>query len=150
MFHGRLVNAHVEVLKRERTTEQVRCFEDEIRPVNNLVGSAIDATPTANRLLFSDPHHSPGQTGIILTIADSGSGMPHAVQEKIFDPFFTTKGSGGTGLGLRISCEIVKRHKGQMTVRSSQRQGSSGTAFRLSCVLTMRLSLEHRAELSST
>jgi signal transduction histidine kinase len=50
---------------------------------------------------------------------------------KIFEPFFTTKEVGGTGLGLWVSDEIVQRHGGVLAVRSSQRNGRSGTVFTL-------------------
>jgi signal transduction histidine kinase len=57
--------------------------------------------------------------------------MSPEVMAKIFEPFFTTKGINGTGLGLWVSEDIVKRHRGVMRVRSRQQQGSSGTVFAL-------------------
>ena len=51
---------------------------------------------------------------IILSIKDSGTGMPEEVKEKLFEPFFTTKDVGeGTGLGLSIVRSIVESHNGQ-------------------------------------
>jgi signal transduction histidine kinase len=75
--------------------------------------------------------HSPAIDGIAITIADEGPGMSATTAERIFEPFFTTKGFAGTGLGLWISQEIVERHGGTLTVRTSQRQASSGTVFTL-------------------
>ncbi len=66
-----------------------------------------------------------------MTVADSGTGMSAQVAKKIFEPFFTTKGIGGTGLGLWVCVDIVKRHHGTLRVRSSQRKGRSGTVFAL-------------------
>jgi len=57
--------------------------------------------------------------------------MPPAVIRKIFEAFYTTKGIGGTGLGLWVSKEIVDRHRGTLLVRSSQKEGHSGTVFSL-------------------
>ncbi len=62
----------------------------------------------------------------IIRIADNGSGMSKAVQQKIFDPFFTTKSVGsGTGLGLSISYQIiVDKHKGSLTCDSTPGEGT--------------------------
>jgi signal transduction histidine kinase len=57
--------------------------------------------------------------------------MPAATLARIFEPFFTTKEINGTGLGLWISAEIVERHHGKMTVRSSQHERFHGTVFSL-------------------
>ena len=57
--------------------------------------------------------------------------MSPEVQAKIFNPFFTTKGVTGTGLGLWVSKEIVHRHRGSLSVRSSQSPAHHGTVFTL-------------------
>jgi two-component system, NtrC family, sensor kinase len=60
-----------------------------------------------------------------VSIRDSGKGMSSDVVEKIFDPFFTTKSLGqGTGLGLSISYGIVKKHGGDLQVRSEIGKGT--------------------------
>jgi nitrogen fixation/metabolism regulation signal transduction histidine kinase len=53
---------------------------------------------------------------------------------QIFEPFFTTKGFSGTGLGLWISKEILTRHRGTLQLRSTQRNGVSGTVFGISAL----------------
>ena len=72
-----------------------------------------------------------GRAGVVVTIADTGPGMPTSLLASIFDPFVTTKGEKGTGLGLWISSEIVGRHEGRIRVRSSQKPERHGTVFRL-------------------
>jgi signal transduction histidine kinase len=62
-------------------------------------------------------------------IADSGSGISEEHRKKLFEPFYTTKQDVGTGLGLWVSQEIVKKHGGSITFRSSVRPGHSGTVF---------------------
>ena len=57
--------------------------------------------------------------------------MPKAILNQIFEPFFTTKGSLGTGLGLWISREIVDRHAGRLTLRTSNRIQRAGTVVML-------------------
>jgi signal transduction histidine kinase len=73
----------------------------------------------------------------VIEIADTGTGMPPAVQSHIFEPFFTTKDQG-TGLGLFVCQTIIHQHGGTMLVRS---QEGEGTTF------TIRLPLPELAEL---
>lgn len=66
----------------------------------------------------------PGQYALI-TVEDSGVGIPREIQQKIFDPFFTTKDTGkGTGLGLAMAWGIVKQHKGYILVESDPGEGA--------------------------
>ncbi|HEY6049988.1 MAG TPA: GAF domain-containing sensor histidine kinase, partial [Thermoanaerobaculia bacterium] len=59
------------------------------------------------------------------TISDNGPGIPRRDQGRIFEAFFTTKPAGaGSGLGLSISREIVRRHGGELTVESEEGRGS--------------------------
>ncbi len=136
IYQGRLINSRVQVEKRKRATRPVQCFEGEIRQVlSNLVGNAIDAIhPTGGRLLVRSregTNWTNGQKGMIITLADTGAGMPAKVQKKIFEAFYTTKGIGGTGLGLWVSQEIVARHQGSLRVRSCHGESHSGTVFTL-------------------
>lgn len=56
---------------------------------------------------------------IVVSITDSGPGIPNDIKDKIFQPFFTTKSLGeGTGLGLDIVTKIIKNHSGQIKVSS--------------------------------
>ena len=61
-----------------------------------------------------------------LIISDTGKGIPEENLQKIFDPFFTTKDkSRGTGLGLAVSYGIIKKHGGDIEVRSKVNEGST-------------------------
>ncbi len=133
MYQGRLVNSQVTVEKRKRAVQPVNCFDGEIRQVlSNLMGNAIDAMPTGGRLLVRSREGrqwETGERGLVLTVADTGTGMSAMVRKRIFDPFYTTKGIGGTGLGLWVSSEIVARHRGVLRVRSSVERGTVFTLF---------------------
>ena len=48
---------------------------------------------------------------------------------RMFEPFFTTKMETGTGLGMWVVAQLVERHYGDVRVRTTQREGRSGTAF---------------------
>jgi signal transduction histidine kinase len=64
---------------------------------------------------------------VLITISDTGCGIPEANRNKIFDPFFTTKEVGrGTGQGLAISRSVVvDRHKGALTFESEVGKGTT-------------------------
>lgn len=63
---------------------------------------------------------------VCVSIADNGKGIPYDVQNRIFEPFFTTKAVGeGTGLGLSVSYDIIRKHGGELTVESLPGQGAT-------------------------
>jgi two-component system NtrC family sensor kinase len=65
---------------------------------------------------------------VCVSISDSGCGIPPEQLSRIFEPFFTTKDVGkGTGLGLSIAYDIVKKHNGEISVRSEVGKGSTFT-----------------------
>jgi PAS domain S-box-containing protein len=135
IYEGRLRNAHVNIEQKFRTDEPVVCFQGDVRQVlNNLVSNALEAMPFGGRLLIRSRkgrNWKTGEGGIVLTIADTGMGMSRETQKHIFEAFYTTKGTAGNGLGLWVCQEIVNRHHGALRVRSSQREGRSGTVFAL-------------------
>jgi signal transduction histidine kinase len=136
IYQGRLMNSRVEVHQRMRAKLPLNCFEGEIRQVlSNLIGNAIDAMHGAGGRLLVRTREATnwrtGKKGLTLTVADTGVGMSKSELKKIFQPFFTTKGLAGTGLGLWVSGDIVKRHRGELRVRSRQQEGRSGTVFAL-------------------
>ena len=62
---------------------------------------------------------------IEIKVKDNGNGIPQKVLDKIFQPFFTTKPTGqGTGLGLSLSYDIVKAHRGELKVETKEGEGS--------------------------
>jgi len=68
--------------------------------------------------------HLTGAT-LILTVADTGDGIPGHLQDRIFEPFFTTKPAGqGKGLGLSISHQIIRDMGGSIAVESSLAEGT--------------------------
>ncbi len=65
---------------------------------------------------------------VYVDIQDTGKGIPADIAGKIFEPFFTTKAPGkGTGLGLSISYDIIKKHEGDITVKSVIGEGTTFT-----------------------
>ena len=71
---------------------------------------------------------------LVITIRDTGGGIPKPILSRIFDPFFTTKDPGkGTGLGLSIVYRIVTKYGGTIWAESEEGQG---TAFHIRFPLT--------------
>ena len=107
----------------------------------NLCVNARDAMPTGGTLTLElenvqvdetlaqvDPDAKPGRY-VVLSVTDTGSGIPPENLDKVFDPFFTTKALGeGTGLGLSTVIGIVKSHHGFVTINSKV---DRGTQFRV-------------------
>jgi PAS domain S-box-containing protein len=99
----------------------------EIRQVvSNLVANAIDALPQHGVLhlrVTCCPAASGGRL-VRVTVADTGSGidMPHL--RSIFEPFFTTKDVVGTGLGLWVTREIVRKYRGNIRIRTRPGKGT--------------------------
>ncbi len=67
---------------------------------------------------------------LLITVSDTGSGIPAEIQERIFDPFFTTKEIGkGTGLGLATTITIVRSHGGFINVYSDPDRGTKFSVY---------------------
>ena len=106
----------------------------------NLCVNARDAMPEGGRLTVCADAATigPGEEldraiaeglYVVVTVEDTGTGIPPELLDKIFDPFFTTKGPAlGTGLGLSTSQTIVKNHGGHLRVDS---EVGRGTRFRI-------------------
>ena len=65
-----------------------------------------------------------GSERTIITIRDSGKGIPNHIVEKMFEPFFTTR-ENGTGLGLSIVKQIINAHNGTITISSAENKGTT-------------------------
>ena len=91
----------------------------------NLLTNAIDATPRGGRIAATTTRaREAGEVEVAIT--DTGPGIAPADRKRIFEPFFSTKEPGrGTGLGLFISAEIVREHKGRIEIESDEGRGST-------------------------
>lgn len=90
----------------------------------NLIKNAIQAMSKGGRLTLQT---GTGADGVILTVADTGGGIPQEQLNRIFEPFYTTK-KKGSGLGLMIVQRIVREHQGRIDLDSHVGQG---TVFRI-------------------
>ena len=95
----------------------------------NIIKNAIQEVKDNGGRIILRTQFDATKDKVIFECIDTGRGIPRSIVKDIFKPFFTTKEVGeGTGLGLYISYEIVKRHKGDISVLSKP---GNGTTFRV-------------------
>ena len=125
ILHHHIKN-RVQVTKDFQLNQPVLCRAGQINQVfMNVIYNAIQAIDGPGSLCIATRQE--GEFAVI-SVEDSGKGIPPEVIGKIFDPFFTTKKIGeGTGLGLSISYGIVEKHGGRIDVASEVGKGSKFT-----------------------
>lgn len=94
----------------------------------NIVNNALQALPDGRgKISLSTACHQDTES-IVVECRDDGIGIPPEIMKDIFKPFFTTKEVGkGTGLGLYVSYEIIKKHAGEIRVSSERGMGTTFT-----------------------
>jgi signal transduction histidine kinase len=129
LFRGKLRERQIrERIKVERAFGY--CCEGEVRQaLVNLIGNAVDAMREGGNLrIHVLPVSINGVEHARLTVADTGGGIRREIRKNLFKQFFTTKGSGGTGLGLWLTRDIVEKNGGRLRFRS-RTDAPSGTVF---------------------
>ncbi|MBW2029674.1 MAG: PAS domain S-box protein [Deltaproteobacteria bacterium] len=127
------------VLEVDTEEGETRALADRDRikqVILNLVNNAIDAMENGGKLSLQSKR-SGGK--VLVTVRDTGCGIPRPEQGKVFSPFFTSK-EHGTGLGLSISKRIIEEHRGSSLTMESEE--GKGTSFQI----TMPLSEGHSKE----
>jgi PAS domain S-box-containing protein len=103
----------------------------------NLAVNARDAMPDGGDLtikvenqVVEEGRSAPSGEFVVISVSDTGTGMPPEVLEKVFEPFFTTKESGkGTGLGLSMVYGFVQQCHGHVEVESAPNEGTTIRIF---------------------
>jgi signal transduction histidine kinase len=122
------VKYKADIVKEYGDIPEIECLPSQINQVimNIVVNGAQAISGPRGRITIRT---GSGDDHVWVEIADTGSGIPKAIQSRIFDPFFTTKAIGsGTGLGLSLSYGIIQKHRGRIEVQSEPGQG---TVFRI-------------------
>jgi two-component system NtrC family sensor kinase len=121
-LHHKMKN-RIEVEKRYGPDGTLSCFAGQLNQVfMNIISNAVDAIKGEGKITVAT-----GQEDgmFVISVKDTGRGIPEAVRGRIFEPFFTTKPVGqGTGLGLAISYGIVQAHRGGIEIHSQEGQGT--------------------------
>lgn len=107
--------------------------------IMNLLVNALQASERGGRVVVRASRRlvtPPGELGapsspfVVISVEDSGSGIPKEVVPQLFEPFFTTKTAGeGTGLGLPIASGIVRDHRGWLEVDTAIGRGTTVSIF---------------------
>ena len=126
-----VIREGVEVIKRYADLPLVECYPGKLNQVFlNIITNAIYAINkkyNGNRGGVLEISTVKDDENVSISIQDNGVGMPDDVKEKIFEPFFTTKEVGeGTGLGMSIVYNTIKKHNGYINIES---QVGVGTTF---------------------
>jgi signal transduction histidine kinase len=118
----------VEVVRNYEDIPPILCLADELNQVwTNLIHNALQAMNHQGTLTIGIQHiHNEA----VVSVSDTGCGIPEDIRSKIFDVFFTTKPAGvGSGLGLDIVKKIIQKHHGRIDVQSQVGRGSTFTVF---------------------
>ncbi len=106
-------------------------FPAELRQVfTNLLTNAAEASGQGGHIAVrarETDASATHQPGVLVTIDDTGPGIPEGIRQNLFQPFFTTKGERGTGLGLWVSRGIINKHGGSIELDSSIAPEDHGT-----------------------
>ncbi|MEB3180623.1 MAG: ATP-binding protein [Nostocaceae cyanobacterium] len=147
LIFSNYIDQGISITKQYGDLPQIECYPAQLNQVfMNLLHNAIDA-------LFAAFNQKNKQIVIIteilktseirVRIQDNGDGIPQKIQNKIFDPFFTTKPVGqGTGLGLAICYQIIKKHRGKITMCS---QEGKGCEFAITLPMSQKKILTHES-----
>jgi signal transduction histidine kinase len=122
----------IEVRRDYRSPGTIVSSPGEMRQVfSNLIANAVEAMGEGGVLTLRvrEGNGSRGQSGVQVTVADNGPGIPAEVRTRIFEPFFTTKGEKGTGLGLWVVQGILQKYGGTIRLRTSTTPNRRGTSF---------------------
>lgn len=112
------------------------------KSVSNLIGNAIEAMPKGGRIeIITGNRYADSVVAgfdtvregeyVVLSIADSGIGIPERDRTRIFEPFYTKKvmGRNGSGLGMAVVWGTVKDHHGYIDIHSEEGQGTRVDLF---------------------
>jgi signal transduction histidine kinase len=138
LYHSQLQQG-VEVIRNyEDFLPSILCYPDELNQVwTNLIHNALQAMEHKGTLTINTTQQD---RNVLVSITDTGKGIPPEIHSKIFEPFFTTKSIGeGSGLGLYIVKKIIDKHSGIIEVESMLSQ----TTFTISLPINKPESSSH-------
>jgi PAS domain S-box-containing protein len=135
IFGAKIRSRNVKIETEYLCTDEINAYANELSQVfGNLIGNALDAMDPGGTLRLRT---MACRRGLLVTIADNGTGIARENLSKLFQPFFTANKEVGTGLGLWLAREIVQKHGGSIRVKSSTDARRHGTVFMIWLPLTV-------------
>ncbi|MEG9436213.1 PAS domain S-box protein [Edaphobacter sp. HDX4] len=128
IYQPRCSSVGIEIRGNLQSSTPVVMRRGEIMQViSNLITNSIYAMSDGGTLSLTVCDTTTPDSGVLLIIADTGTGIAPEHMSKIFDAFFTTRKTIGTGIGLFIAKQFVEGHGGRITLASSTAGENSGT-----------------------
>ncbi len=122
LMHNELKNK-IKLHEEYGNIPKIRCYSNELNQVFlNLIKNAAESMDGGDLWVKT----SQDDDNIIIEIIDNGKGMTEAEIDNVFDPFYTTK-DDGTGLGMSVSYNIIKKHDGNIRYDSELDEGTKVT-----------------------
>ncbi len=127
IHHGQ-IKYGIELVQHYQEIPPILCLPDELNQVwTNLIYNALQAMNQKGTLTISISRVA---DNALVSIGDTGCGIPEAIRSKIFEVFFTTKAVGeGSGLGLSIAHKIIDKHGGRIEVQSEVGVGTTFSVY---------------------
>lgn len=126
LLHSRIELLGVQVERERHYVPAVLADPEQLKEVVvNLLVNACDVLGQGGRIWITEAEAVAERMGrvVVITIRDSGPGIPATLREKVFEPFFSTK-PDGTGLGLAIAQRVVEEHGGSLELESREGEGA--------------------------
>jgi signal transduction histidine kinase len=148
IYHNQ-IKRNTELVRNYEDVPTIYCFPDELNQVwTNLVHNALQAMNYEGTLTVNVKNdktkNDTAKNAVLVSIGDTGKGIPEEIREKIFQPFFTTKAAGeGSGLGLDIVRKIVEKHDGAIWLES---EVGKGTTFFVSIPIVLEKPINPSAQ----
>ncbi|MHB8303783.1 MAG: hybrid sensor histidine kinase/response regulator [Acidobacteriaceae bacterium] len=131
----RLEFARIAIDKKYKSEGIVHGFPGELKQVFlNLIGNAVESMPEGGKLrlrVVECGQRGKRNSGICVSVTDTGVGIASEHAKRLFEPFFTTKSTKGTGLGLWISKGIIQKYGGTIRFRSWHHASGNVTGFQV-------------------
>ncbi|MCC5946638.1 MAG: tetratricopeptide repeat protein [Bernardetiaceae bacterium] len=125
LYNNQIKQGSIEVVRQFNPLPDYECYIDELSQVwTNLIHNAIQAIGSHGTIEVTT--NLEDNKAILISIRDTGGGIPKEIQNRIFEPFFTTKKAGeGSGLGLDIVKKIIEKHEGKIWFESEEGVGTT-------------------------
>jgi PAS domain S-box-containing protein len=125
VYAPRCRSAEIQIAGRLKATKKIVLRTGELMQViSNLIANAIYAMPQGGVLTIRTEDV---EGGVVLSIEDTGMGIPADKLSRVFDAFYTTRGAFGTGIGLFVTKQFVEGHGGRISVESRTEGEQRGT-----------------------